>query len=141
AWWTMSAAPSLVGSGEGGRVNVLTTATSYPPGRRRRHDTLAALADLPEGSAPEPEQVAELLRWRHPVRAARAGADLAAGPEVALREAEWAGVTGRGALSTPGRLLVEDPAGTQLRERAEAAAAAMDPLVPPAVEHVLLQAD
>lgn len=141
AWWSMSAAPALVGSGEGGRVNVLTTATSYPPARRRRHDTLAALAALPEGAVADADQVAELLRWRHPVRAARAGGDAAAGPDVALREAEWAGVTGRGALSTPGRLLVADPAGTDAQERAGAAAQAMGPLVPPAVEHVLLQAD
>lgn len=141
AWWAMSAAPSLVGSGDGGRVNVLTTATSYPPARRRRHDTLAALASLPPGAVADAEQLGELLRWRHPVRAARAGGDPAVGPEVALREAEWAGVTGRNALSTPGRLLLGGSSDTSAQERLEAAARAMEPLVPPAVEHVLLQAD
>ena len=137
AWWTTSAAPSLVGSGEGGRVNVLTTQTSYPLARQRRQDTLAALATLPVGAAPEPGALAELLRWRHPVRPARSGGDHGVGPEVALREAAWAGVTGRGALSTPGRLLV---AGSD-RAAVEAAATAMEPLVPPPVDHVLLQAD
>lgn len=139
AWWSMSAAPSLVGSSEGGRVNVLTTATSYPLARRRRHDTLSALASLSEGSVADADQLGELLRWRHPVRTASSGGDHGVGPETVLREAEWAGVTGRGALAAPGRALVEGRGSTG--ETLAAAAAAMEPLVPPAVDHVLLQAD
>ena len=132
AWWTMSAAPSLVGQGEGGRVHALSQHTSYPLARQRRHDGLRALADLPAGAAPTAEGLRELLRWRHPLRVARSGGDHGVGLPVALREAEWAGVTGRGALSGPGRAVVlgEDDA-----------AALMTPLVPPAVDHVLLQAD
>lgn len=131
AWWAMSAAPSLVGSGDAGRVNVLSTQTSYPLARVRRHDALHALATLPVGAVPTEAGLETLLRWRHPLRMARAtehGIPLA----VTLREAEWAAVTGRGALSAPGRALVSgegDPA------------ALMDRLVPPAVDHVLLQAD
>lgn len=132
AWWTTSAAPTLVGSTDQGRVNVLSTQTSYPLGRHRRHDTLRALATLPEGAVATPEALGELLRWRHPLRTARGGDDHAVGGPTVLREAEWAGVTGRGALSTPGRALVTGD---------EAAAALMEPLVPPAVEEVLLQAD
>lgn len=136
AWWSMSAAPSLVGSGtsatSAGRVNVLSTATSYPLARQRRHDGLSALATLPPGSVARTEGLQELLRWRHPLRSARSGDDHGVGVEVALREAEWAGVTARGALCGPGRAVVSgggDPA------------ALMDPLVPAAVDHVLLQAD
>ena len=131
AWWAMSAAPSLVGSGEAGRVNVLSRHTSYPLARLRRHDALEALATLPVGAVPTEAGLEALLRWRQPLRMGRAtehGTPLA----VTLREAEWAAVTGRGALSTPGRALVSgegDPA------------ALMDRLVPPAVDHVLLQAD
>ena len=138
AWWGMSAAPALVGSTEQGRVNALSTATSYPLGRQRRHDTLRALASLTPGAAATAEALGGLLRWRHPLRAARAQADHGVGAPTALREAEWAGVTGRGALSTPGRAVVED------REHAEGVgtpATLMEPLVPPAVDHVLLQAD
>ncbi len=138
AWWTTSAAPSLVGSAEGGgRVNALSTQTSFPLARVRRHDAVAALAALPPGAAPTEEGLAALLRWRQPLRAGRAGEDHGVGTPVALREAEWAGVTARGALSAPGRLVVardgEDPVS--------AAAALMEPLVPAAVDHVLLQAD
>ncbi|WP_131105655.1 helicase-associated domain-containing protein [Ornithinimicrobium sufpigmenti] len=131
AWWATSAAPSLVGNAEGSRVNVLSAQTSYPLARQRRHDALAALATLPGGSVPTEAGLETLLRWQHPLRMSRAtehGIPLA----VTLREAEWAGVTGRGALSAPGRAVVtgeEDPS------------ALMDPLVPPAVDHVLLQAD
>ncbi|MFK5635028.1 MULTISPECIES: helicase-associated domain-containing protein [unclassified Ornithinimicrobium] len=135
AWWSMSAAPSLVGSGETGRVNALSTHTSYPWGRQRRQDTLAALDTLAPGTAPTEEGLAALLRWRHPLRTARSG-DVGVALQVVLREAEWAGVTGRGALSGPGRaLLREGPGGV------EAAASLMTPLVPPPVDHVLLQAD
>lgn len=132
AWWSMSAAPSLVGSSESGRVNVLSTQTSYPPGRQRRHDVLRALATLPTGAAPGADDLADLLRWRHPLRSARAREEHGVGLETVLREAEWAGLTGRGALSTPGRSIVLAQEG---------AGAEMDPLVPPAVDHVLLQAD
>ena len=132
AWWGMSAAPSLVGSSEGGRVNVLSTGTSYPLARLRRHETLEALATLDPGAAPTEEALAALQRWRHPLRAARQ-TDHGVGLPVALREAGWAGVTGRGALSSPGRAVV---AGDR-----EQAAVRMEPLVPAAVDHVLLQAD
>ena len=135
AWWSMSAAPSLVTSGDAGRVNALSVHTSYPLGRVRRHDALAALATLPTGSAPTLDGLTELLRWRHPLRTARA-ADLGPGLEVVAREAEWAGVTGRGALGGPGRAVV-----TGASPGDDGAADLMEPLVPPAVDHVLLQAD
>ena len=40
AWWASSAAAALVGPTDGGRVNALSTATSYPLGRQRRQDAL-----------------------------------------------------------------------------------------------------
>src|SRR5690606_22553973 len=92
AWWTMPAAPGLVGGGGpsggspgGGRVNALSTGTSYPLARVRRHDALAALASLPAGAAPTEEGLEALLRWRHPLRSARGVAEQA-GTAVARRE-------------------------------------------------------
>lgn len=137
AWWTTAAAPSLVGTHEGGRVNALSTSTSYPLARVRRQDAVRALAMLPTGAAPTQDGLESLLRWRHPLRTARASNEHGTGLDVVLREAEWAAVTGRGALSSPGRALV---AATGDGGPAHAAAL-MDPLVPPAVDHVLLQAD
>src|SRR5690606_5076704 len=108
----------------------LSPESAWPTGRQRRSDALAALASLPPGTAADAADLAELVRWRRPVRTARAGET---GVDVVLREAEWAGVAGRGALSTPGRaLLGGDP---------DAAAEAMASHIPPPVEEVLLQAD
>lgn len=132
AWLGMSAAPSLVGPTDSGRVNVLSLDTSWPPGRQRRRDTLGALAAMPTGTAPTVEELVELLRWRHPIRAARGAGDHV--PTV-LTEAEWAGVTGRGALSSPARALLGD------EPEPDAAAAVMAEHLPPPVDHVLLQAD
>ncbi|WP_309057647.1 helicase C-terminal domain-containing protein [Streptomyces sp.] len=69
-----------------------------------------------------------------------------------LEEAELLGITGRGALSTPARALLNlplaeaaDPAGhageVELSVAAERAAELLAPLLPEPVDHVLLQAD
>ena len=131
AWHSSAAAASLVGSPDGtGKVNALSVQTSWPFGRQRRQDALAALATLPPGAAPGPDQLADLLRWHHPIRMSRSPDP---GLETVLREAEWAGLTGRGALATPAHgILTGD---------LPAAAAAMDTHIPEAVEHVLVQAD
>jgi hypothetical protein len=52
-----------------------------------------------------------------------------------LREAEWLGITGRGALSTAGQLLFNTPDSTAAAEEA------VSTHLPSPVEHVLLQAD
>lgn len=134
AWWTMPAAPSLVGPSESGRINALSVNTSWPAGRTRRRDVLHALSTLPMGQAPAPDDLVELVRWHHPIRMARAAASGSTpGVDVVLREAEWAGVLGRGALSTAGRALVSGDF-TQ-------AGSAMATHIPEAVDYVLLQAD
>ena len=131
AWRTMPAGASLVGSADGGsKINALSLQTSWPYGRQRRQDTLEVLATRPAGSAPSPERLAELLRWHHPIRMTRSADP---GVEAVLREAEWAGLTGRGALSSAAH-------GILSGDRS-AAAAAMSPHIPEAVEHVLVQAD
>lgn len=131
AWFAMAAGASLVGSADGNtKVNALSPQTSWPYGRQRRQDVLAALASLPAGSAPGPERLADLLRWRHPIRMSRSSDP---GVTTVLREAEWAGLTGRGALATAAHgILTADPA---------TAGAAMEDHIPEAVEHVLVQAD
>ena len=136
AWLTMAAGPSLVGTSDGGaKINALSVQTSWPSGRQRRQDSLAALASLPAGTAPGPERLADLLRWRHPIRMSRATDP---GVVTVLREAEWAGVTGRGALASPSHGIL--PAGISTAGR-PAAAEAMGRHIPEAVEHVLVQAD
>ncbi|MFG2294028.1 helicase-associated domain-containing protein [Streptomyces sp. NPDC048603] len=94
-----------------------------------RHRVLDLLAALPEGAAAGPEALLERLDWERPVRAtSELRARLA---RFTLDEAELLGVTGRGALSAPGRALLAggDPAPL------------LAPLLPEPVDHVLLQAD
>jgi hypothetical protein len=135
AWLTMHRQPSLVGSSGtagprgGGTVNALSEGTLWPPGRRRRAEVLDELATLPPGAAPELGSLEERLRWRHPLRMAPGSPT---GVDTVLREAEWVGVLGRGALSSAGRALVcdgDDPATVMAAH------------LPAAVEHVMLQAD
>lgn len=63
----------------------------------------ARLASLEPGSAPDHTSLRERLAWRRPNRSA---AVLDEAVEAVLRESEWLGVTGRGALSEAGRALV-----------------------------------
>ncbi len=132
AWLTTPRAASLVGAPVGsGTANALGPDTVWPAGRQRRVDVLAELAGLPEGSAPEADSLEERLRWRYPLRLTQR---TDAGVDVVLAEAEWVGVTGRGALTTAGRALptTGDP---------DAAAGQMAGHIPAPVDHVLLQAD
>ncbi|MEU6760217.1 helicase C-terminal domain-containing protein [Streptomyces sp. NPDC046685] len=100
---------------------------SAAPEVRRR--VLELLAALPEGAAADPDAVLARLAWERPVRGT---SDLRARlARWTLTEAEVLGVTGRGALSGPGRALLahQDPAPL------------LAPLLPEPVDHVLLQAD
>jgi hypothetical protein len=143
----MTRAPHLVGQrtpGASGVANALGPDVQWPPIRAIRRDVLVELADLPPGSAPSAEDVTQRLLWRRPLRS---GSVLGDAVVAVLREAEWLGVTGRGALSTAGRALVgshlpPSKAGTApTPDGVEAAAAAMATQLPEPVDHVLLQAD
>ncbi|MFD0315764.1 helicase-associated domain-containing protein [Streptomyces flavalbus] len=170
AWLTATRTAGLVG----GRDAKDRTLSALGPGLDRsaaqevRHRVLTLLADLPEGTAPDPGSLQARLRWERPPRA---GDDLRARlAEWTLTEAEQLGVTGRGALSTHGRALLgtapkhprppaEAGPGDRLpfrhrpapplpalsaQEQATATAAAarlLAPLLPEPLDHVLLQAD
>ncbi|MGW8778798.1 helicase-associated domain-containing protein [Streptomyces sp. NPDC055796] len=100
--------------------------SAAPEIRRRVLDLLAA---LPEGASADADTLLARLDWERPVRGTSVlRARLA---RWTLTEAEVLGVTGRGALATHGRALLEhrDPAPL------------LAPLFPEPVDHVLLQAD
>jgi hypothetical protein len=122
-----------------------------------RRAVLGVLAELPPGSAADRESLLERLRWERPLRA---GAEALRTDLVAwtLQEAEDLGVTGRGALAAHARPLLAVPTGRPgadaagggkggKREEARAgggpaaAGAALAPLLPEPLDHVLLQAD
>jgi hypothetical protein len=134
AWLASTRAAHLVGStppGTTGTVNALGPDAHWPPARGLRHDVLAELAMTEPGLAPTAGALADVLRWRRP-RRVPASLDTVVG--AVLKESEWLGVTGRGALSSAGRALLEGADGPGI-------AAAMQPHLPEPVEHVLLQAD
>jgi hypothetical protein len=130
SWLALPRQPGLAGQRDerGRTLNVLgmdLIRASAPDWRRR---VLGVLAELPAGSAASADAVTAMLQWRSPRRGGPERRRLAG---WVLREAEELGVTGRGALSGPGRVLL---AGGDPRP-------ALTRRLPEPVGHVLLQAD
>ncbi|MDT0268128.1 helicase-associated domain-containing protein [Streptomyces sp. DSM 44915] len=138
AWLAGTRVPALVGDrdGKGRLLAALGPGLDRGAAADLRHRTLALLAALPPGGAPEPAVVLDRLRWELPRRLADPARERLA--RTALVEAETLGVTGRGALAGYARPLLDRPA-----EPASVAAAAelLAPLFPEPVDQVLLQAD
>ena len=132
AWLATGRASHLVGTtaAAGGTINALSSEVLWPMCRQLRMDVLRELAALPPGEAPDRASLTARIAWRRPLRTP---ANVEAVVGAVLREAEWLGVTGRGALGTAGRALLDGSDG--------AAADAMASHLPAPVEHVLLQAD
>ncbi|MFE0423112.1 helicase C-terminal domain-containing protein [Streptomyces sp. NPDC058953] len=183
AWLTATRTSALVGSLDGKGRTLATLGPgldrSAAPEVRRR--VLELIGALPPATAPTPASVLARLHWEHPLRgadgAAYAGTGAGTGPGGSygvgatdlrsrlagwtLSEAEYLGVTGRGALSTHGRALLglpepgtpghdtgpdtgtapEDLPRTVPDELLRAAADALAPNLPEPLDHVLLQAD
>ncbi|CAL9457918.1 hypothetical protein SUDANB58_02587 [Streptomyces sp. enrichment culture] len=112
AWLTATRTAGLVG----GRDAKDRALSALGPGLDRsaapevRLRVLTLLARLPEGAAPDTESVLARLHWERPQRREE---DLRTRlARWTLSEAELLGVTGRGALSAPGRALIGAPPGT-----------------------------
>jgi hypothetical protein len=135
AWLGTSRVPGLVGSRDdaGKTRNALAPDHTSPLAVESRRMALDALAGLDAGrvlatGTGVPSVVAR-VEWLRP-RRPRSRAEQVA---WALEEAATLGVAALGGLSTPGRaLLASDPTE---------AAAALAPLLPDPVDHVLIQAD
>jgi Helicase conserved C-terminal domain len=139
AWQRTTRTPALVGSKDdrGATRNAMAADLDRAIGRELRWATLGELAEArgaAPGTAPDRESVVARLRWRRPRRRSVLFEDLV---DAVRREAELLGVTGLGALSTPGAALVRAGAGADLDELADA----IRPLLPEPVAHVMLQAD
>ncbi|WP_228922904.1 helicase C-terminal domain-containing protein [Streptomyces sp. DH7] len=145
AWLAATRTPGLVG-GQDAKGRALSALgpeldRSAAPDVRRR--VLALFAELPPGTAPDAETLLRRLRWERPLRGGTTppaatgpgeGADLRSRLALwTLNEAELLGITGRGALSSQARALLD--------EGPDAAAARLAPLIPEPLDHVLLQAD
>ncbi|MGP3754174.1 helicase-associated domain-containing protein [Streptomyces sp. IBSNAI001] len=144
AWLAATRTAGLIG-GQDAKGRALSTLgpdldRSAAPEVRRR--VLALFASLPPGTAPDPQTLLARLRWERPLRGSGQGGPTPPGDASDLRsrialwtvnDAELLGITGRGALSSQARALLD--------EGPEAAAAALAPLIPEPLDHVLLQAD
>ncbi|GAA0413493.1 helicase-associated domain-containing protein [Streptomyces luteireticuli] len=131
AWLAATRTPGLAGTKDGrGRVlSALGPELDRAPAPEVRRRVLALLAGLPEGGTVPADALLARLAWERPPRG---GDELRARlARWTLAEAELLGVTGRGALSAPGRALLEgsDPAPV------------LAPLLPEPLDHVLVQAD
>ncbi|GAB2471231.1 helicase-associated domain-containing protein [Promicromonospora xylanilytica] len=135
AWTASRRAPWLVGSRDdkGALRAPLSPDLQRPWVPRLRTAVLEVLATGPAGDtvlAPTPSAVVEVLTWHTPRSVPPASA-----VEGLLAEAEWLGVTGAGALSTPGRSLLLPP------DAAGGVAEALRTVLPHEVDEILLQGD
>ncbi|HEX6234652.1 MAG TPA: helicase C-terminal domain-containing protein [Jiangellaceae bacterium] len=100
-----------------------------------RRLVLGVLAALPPGTTPEPTDVIDAVRWRRPRRGGRLRDDIV---RWTLHEMELLGVTGRGALASYVRPLLD---GRPLDAARKAATAGLSTVLPAPLDHVLIQAD
>ncbi|MET8278656.1 helicase-associated domain-containing protein [Micromonospora sp. NPDC005174] len=151
AWMSMTRQVGLVGRRDDRDrpITALSAEAERAGAPATRRAVLGVLADLEPATAPTPEELQALLDWRAPRRSR--GRE-AAHREV-LAEAAQLGMTGLGALTSYGRLLLTeltstDEPGDPLGLHADAesgdpssAARALDALLPAPVDHFLVQAD
>ncbi|MCK9874438.1 helicase-associated domain-containing protein [Frankia sp. Ag45/Mut15] len=156
SWLRAPIATWLIGERDerGRQIAALSSEVRRGVARELRADVLRALGAAPAGMAPSAASLRALLAWRAP---RRTGTFLDRTVESTVVDAELLGVTGRGAPSTVGRVIIDrleteaaDPAHTPLTSGRPAGgdtdlcqrlADVLGPLLPEPVEELLLQAD
>ncbi len=149
AWLAMTRQPGLVGQRDDRDrpINALAPDAERAGAPLARREALLVLTDLKPGTAPQVDEVLGLLAWQTPRRSR--------GREAAHRDAlagsAQLGVTALGAITSYGRLLLEDvdepdpddPLGVRpgSTEPPGDAIRTLDALLPAPVDHVLVQAD
>ncbi|OBJ19856.1 helicase-associated domain-containing protein [Mycobacterium sp. 1245801.1] len=134
SWLDLPGRPALIGSRgpDAKPYGALTDglySTAAPLDRRL---LLGMLSELPPGAGVDAAAASAALIWRRPRWAKR----LQPGPVGdLLAESNALGLVGRGAISTPGRALLDDDGDPQV------AIEAMNRALPKPVDHLLVQAD
>ena len=126
-WLITSRVSGLVGRAEAKNVAALGPELDRVNAARVRALTLQILSEN-KGVAPEWNSFKEVLSWRAPVRRNSSLQDELA--EWTLREAEWLGITGQGALSKFGAQFLNGDDLSSINED-----------LPKTVDHILLQSD
>jgi hypothetical protein len=148
AWLAMTRQPGLVGTRDDRdrAINVLAAEAERAGAPQARRETLLVLADLAPGTAPPGDEVLGLLAWQAARRArGREGAH-----RDALSGAAALGITALGAITSYGRMLLEDPEPDEgdplgvrpgTGEPPSDVLRTLDALLPVPVDHFLVQAD
>jgi hypothetical protein len=148
SWLAMTRQPGLVGQRDDRDrpINALSPEVARAGAPAARREALAALAELPPGTAPAVDDLLGLLAWQAPRRAR----GRVAAHRDALTGAAALGWTGLGASTSYARMLLDgatpdgaDPLGIRpgVPPVSSAAVRALDALLPAPVDHVLVQAD
>ncbi|TAM71578.1 helicase-associated domain-containing protein [Mycobacterium sp.] len=134
SWLDLPSRPALIGtrSPDAKPYGALTDALYSTAAPLDRRLLLGMLSELPSGAGVDAVEASAALIWRRPRWAKR----LQPGPiGDLLTESHAMGLVGRGAISTPGRALLDEDADPQ------AAVDAMARALPKPVDHFLVQAD
>ncbi|OBK99002.1 helicase-associated domain-containing protein, partial [Mycobacterium sp. 1165178.9] len=134
SWLDLPGRPALIGSRgpDAKPFGALTDALYSTAAPLDRRLLLGILAELPPGGGVNAAEASAALIWRRPRWAKR----LQPGPVGdLLAESTALGLVGRGAISTPGRALLDDDGDPQV------AIEAMNRALPKPVDHFLVQAD
>ncbi|MEU5695770.1 helicase-associated domain-containing protein [Actinosynnema sp. NPDC020468] len=133
AWLDLPRLPGLIG-GRDDRdrlLNPLAPELNRPAAPRDRRRVLEALAALDPGTAvPDTAQLAAVLAWRAPRRGGRLRDELV---RWTVDEGTAVGVIALHALTSQGRTLLSEGGGPAAKRLAD--------VLPPPVDHVLVQAD
>ncbi|MGB3480897.1 MAG: helicase-associated domain-containing protein [Mycobacterium sp.] len=134
-WLGLPARPSLIGhrGPDGKPYAALSDALYSTAAPLDRRLLLEVLSGLPKGAGVDAASASQAMIWRRPRWSVRLQ------PEPVghlLEEAHALGVLGRGALTTPTRVLIDE-----VGDSADPAVAAMTKVLPPPIDHFLVQAD
>ncbi len=133
AWLDMTRLPGLAGMRDA-KDKVLAPLSDdlrRPPAPAERRRILSALAELRAGTGvAAPDDLAEVLAWRAPRRGGRLRDEIV---RWTLAEATTLGVVALGAITGPGRALLDDGPAAAAKRMADA--------MPEPLDHVLVQAD
>ncbi|KDO97765.1 helicase-associated domain-containing protein [Mycobacterium avium] len=134
SWLDLPGRPALIGGRgpDGKPYGALTDALYSTAAPLDRRLLLGMLSELPPGAGVDATSASAALIWRRPRWAKRLQPEPVAD---LLREAHALGLVGRGAISTPARVLLDEDADPQ------AAIDAMARALPKPVDHFLVQAD
>ncbi|TVS88246.1 helicase-associated domain-containing protein [Mycobacterium helveticum] len=134
AWLGLPGRPALIGTRgpDAKPYGALSTSLYSTAAPLDRQLLLGMLSELPAGAGVDPAEASAALVWRRPRWARR----LQPGPVGdLLSESHALGLVGRGAISTPGRALLDGDAGPRVAVEAMARA------LPEPIDHFLVQAD